>query len=192
MIKLRPIVNNILKEDDGNDVTWGNVRRFLEALQKESKTKNWGKIIGFAKNVLRTTIEQGTIEAILKIKGGLTAGPAGVADAVEGAIDLGKSLMALSKMVSEAQLENPLNSQASKFKGELWDKLKLSSKVSAVLDNNIEKEFINSVLEPMISNPGNDNEPIPNIDELLGKWLNDTKGLATDADIQFKGKQGDL
>ena len=182
MIKLRPIVNNILKEDDGETVTWGNVRRFLESIRKESKTKNWGNIIGFAKDVLGTSIVPDSIIAILKIIGGDE----------EGAVDLAKSLMALSKMVSQAQLENPLNSQASKFKGELWDKLKLSSKVSAILDNNTEKEFINTVLEPMISNPGNDNEPIPNIDELLGKWLNDTKGLATDADIQFKGKTGEL
>lgn len=189
MIKLRPIVNNILKEDDGKTVTWGNVRRFLESIRKESKTKNWGNIIVFAKNVLGTSIVPDAINAILKIIGGPTGQEGG---AEEGAIDLAKSLIELSKMVSQAQLENPLNSQASKFKGELWDKLKLSSKVSAILDNNIEKEFINTVLEPMISNPGNDNEPIPNIDELLGKWLNDTKGLETDADIQFKGKQGEL
>ena len=39
MIKLRPIVNNILLEDEGDGVTWGNVRKFLEAIQKESKTK---------------------------------------------------------------------------------------------------------------------------------------------------------
>lgn len=181
MIKLRPIVNNILKEDDGKTVTWGNVRRFLESIRKESKTKNWGNIIGFAKDVLGTSIVPDSIIAILKIIGG----------AEEGAVDLAKSLMALSKMVSQAQLENPLNSQASKFKGELWDKLKLSSKVSAILDNNTEKEFINTVLEPMISNPGNDNEPIPNIDELLGKWLNDN-GLVAKTSIQFKGKQGDL
>jgi hypothetical protein len=188
MIKLRPIVNNILKEDDGETVTWGNVRRFLESIQKESKTKNWGNIINFAKSVLHTTIVPDTAMGILKIIGGATGQQGG---AEEGVIDLGKSLMSLSKMASEAQLQNPLNSQASKFKGDLWNKLKLSSQVSAVLDNNIEEEFINTVLEPMISNPGNDNEPIPNIDELLGKWLNDN-GLVAKTNIQFKGKQGDL
>ena len=106
MIKLRPIVNNILKEDDGETVTWGNVRRFLESIRKESKTKNWGKIIGFAKDVLGTSIVPDSINAILKIIGG-AAGQEGGAE--EGAVDLAKSLMALSKMVSQAQLENPLN-----------------------------------------------------------------------------------
>ena len=54
MIKLRPIVNNILLEDEGDGVTWGNVRRFLESIQKEAKTKKWGNIKAFAKKVFNS------------------------------------------------------------------------------------------------------------------------------------------
>jgi len=183
MIKLRPIVNNILLEDEGDGVTWGNVRKFLEAIQKESKTKKWGNIKAFAKNVFNSDVPETFLTGVLKI-----LGDEGTA---EGSVDILKSVVKIGQLISDAQLANPGNTSIADIKGPLLDKLKISQELSEILDNEIEKRFIEEKLMPILRTPGNDNEPIPNMDEVLGKWLND-QGLTAKADVYFTGKGGEL
>ena len=69
--------------------------------------------------------------------------------------------------------------------------IKLSPEVSILLDDKIEKMFIDQVILPKLSTPGSESEELPNMDELLGAWLNNM-GLKDKADIHFKGTSGDL
>ena len=185
MIKLRPIVNNILLEDEGDGVTWGNVRKFLEAIQKESKTKKWGNIKAFVKNVFNSDVPETFLTGVLKI-----LGDEGYTDA-QGSVDILKSVVKIGQLISDAQLASPGNTSIGDVKGPLLDKLKISQELSEILDNEIEKRFIEEKLMPILRTPGNDNEPLPNMDEVLGKWLND-QGLTTKADVYFTGKGGEL
>ena len=75
--------------------------------------------------------------------------------------------------------------------GPFWEAIKLSPEVSILLDDQIEKMFIDQVILPKLNNPGSESEELPNMDELLGAWLNNM-GLKDKADIHFKGTSGDL
>ena len=76
--------------------------------------------------------------------------------------------------------------------GPFWEAIKLSPEVSMLLDDKIEKAFIDQVIIPKLKTPGAESEELPNMDELLGKYLNDMGKLKDKADIYFKGKTGDL
>lgn len=50
-----------------------------------------------------------------------------------------------------------------------------------------------SITEKELKNPkGSESEELPNMDELLGTWLNDMGKLKDKADIYFKGTSGEL
>ena len=71
-----------------------------------------------------------------------------------------------------------------------WDAIRIDPEVSIVLDDQIEKQFIDQIIMPNLKKGGNENEKIPNMNYELGKWLN-SQGLKQ-ADIFFKGKEGEL
>ena len=97
----------------------------------------------------------------------------------------------LGKDVTTKELKNPKSSEFKKMTGPFWEAIKLSPEVSILLDDQIEKMFIDQVILPKLNNPGSESEELPNMDELLGAWLNNM-GLIDKADIHFKGTSGDL
>jgi hypothetical protein len=54
------------------------------------------------------------------------------------------------------------------------------------------RAFNTEVILPKLKDPGAENEELPNMDELLGKWLNDMADLKDVASIHFTGASGDL
>ena len=179
MIKLKPIVNEILLNED-EQITWGQVAQMFDGLKK-AQNKETGKEA--VKSLGKIGLSLLGVEAINQA---LTL--VGNAQDYTGAA---KAVFKLSKDYSESELKNPKASEFKNLTGPFWRSIKLSPEISTMLDDNVEAMFINQVLLPKLQNPGAANEAIPNMDELLGKWLND-KGLAANADIQFKGKSGDL
>lgn len=179
MIKLKPIVNEILLNED-EQITWGQVAQMFDGLKKAQNKETGKEAVKSLGKIGLSLLGVEAINSALELVGN--------AQDYAGAA---KAMLKLGKDYSSSQLKNPKASEFKKLTGPFWKKVKLSDEISTMLDDNVESMFINQVLLPKLQNPGSANEPIPNMDELLGKWLND-KGLSANADIQFKGKSGDL
>ena len=87
-------------------------------------------------------------------------------------------------------LRNPKGSEFKELTAPFWDAIRLDPEVSIILDDKIEKQFIDQIILPKLKAGGNETEKIPNMNYELGKWLN-SQGLEK-SDIFFKGKSGDL
>lgn len=179
MIKLRTIVNEVLLKEE-EQITWGQVAQMFDGLKK-AQNKETGK--DAAKGLGKIGLSLLGIDAINQALEFI-----GNAQDYTGAA---KALFSLGKNYSYQALKDPKGSELKKLTGPFWKAIKLSPEVSQMLDDKIEAQFINQVLLPKLNEPGSANEPIPNMDEVLGKWLNDN-GLVAKTNIQFKGKQGDL
>lgn len=191
MIKLKPIAKQILLKEVDEKVTWGDVQTLLNAVIAAQKTGG-AKVAGaeIAKSGLKKVGMAGAKWAANL----LTGGTAGlfielVADHGE---DIGGFLLNLGKSVTEKELKNPKGSEFKAMTGPFWEAIKLSPEVSILLDDKIEKMFIDQVILPKLKTPGSESEELPNMDELLGKYLNDMGKLKDKADIFFKGTSGDL
>jgi len=180
MIKLKPIAEQVLQEAE-EQITWGEVSKLLNAIKGKQNKAEAGAILKKAGkfgasllpglSIISTAIE--TFENLSDIK------------------DVAKALLSIGKSVSNDGLKNPKSSEFKNLTGPFWDALKLSPEVSTLLDDKVEAMFINQVIVPELSKPGNENQPVPNMDEELGKWLN-SSGLEDKADIHFTGKSGNL
>ena len=191
MIKLKPIAEQVLLKEADEKVTWGDVQTLLNAVIAAQKTGG-AKVAGaeIAKSGLKKVGMAGAKWAANL----LTGGTAGlfidlVADHGE---DIGGFLLNLGKSVTEKELKNPKGSEFKAMTGPFWEAIKLSPEVSMLLDDKIEKMFIDQVILPKLKTPGSESEELPNMDELLGAWLNDMGKLKDKADIHFKGASGDL
>jgi len=178
MIRLKPIAEQLLMED--TQPTWGEVKQAFEAIvgkENEQEAVNSLKKLGkFGMSLL---------PGIGIIQKGLD-----VYDNIADIKTVATAMFALGKTVSNDELKNTKGSELKKLTAPFWDAIRLDPEVSIILDDKIEKQFIDSVLLPKLKTPGNENEPIPNMNYELGKWLN-SQGL-DNADIFFKGKTGDL
>ena len=180
MIKLKPIAEQVLQEAE-ETITWGEVSKLLNAIKGKQNKAEAGAILKKAGkfgaslipglSIISTAIE--TFENLSDIK------------------DVAKAVLSIGKSVSNDGLKNPKSSEFKNLTGPFWDALKLSPEVSTLLDDKVEAMFINQVIVPELSKPGNENQPVPNMDEELGKWLNGS-GLEDKADIHFTGKSGNL
>jgi hypothetical protein len=173
---------NVTKLNEGEDVvTWGMVAKLFAALKgKKNKQDAATAIKGFGK--LGASLVPG-LDFLSNVVD--MAGNAG------DTINVGRALMGISRSVSNLEMNSPKDSKLKGLTGPFWDALKLSPELSILLDDKIEVEFINNVIIPQISNPKSENEPLPNMDIELGKWLNN-KGLKSSADIFFTGKSGNI
>jgi hypothetical protein len=167
VLKLKPIAEQIIQEAGTLNVTWGEVRDLFLQIQQENKNRNWKIVLSTLKNVFNSEAAPDAIQSIAGILNDYTS--------LESWTELSKAVVEIASKISRAELANPFAFKISQFKGPLWDKLKLSQEISQILDDKIEKEFIEKELIPTLSRPGTENTPFPNMDELLGKWLNDKK-----------------
>ena len=181
MIKLKSIAEQIVLAEATNVITWGDAKKALNAIKSANSKAE-------AVTALKSIGKLGAafIPGLELIQKTLTLIGSGT-----DAKDLIKSIVSIGKNASEAELKAPKDSKWKQLTGPFWDTVKLSPEISEMLDDKIEHQFINQVLVPELTNPENDSQPIPNMDELLGKWLNN-KGLKQKADIHFKGKNTDL
>jgi hypothetical protein len=180
MIKLKPIAEQVLNEAE-DTITWGEVSKLLNAIKgKQNKSEvagvlktagKWGASLIPGLSIISTAIE--TFENLSDIK------------------DVAKAVLSIGKNVSKDEMKNPKSSEFKNLTGPFWDALKLSPEVSTLLDDKVEAMFINQVIIPELGKPGNENQPIPNMDIELGKWLN-SSGLEDKAEIHFTGKSGNL
>jgi len=180
MIKLKPIAEQVLNEAE-ETITWGEVSKLLNAIKgKQNKTEvagvlktagKWGASLIPGLSIISNVLD--TYDNITDIK------------------DVAKSLITIGKNVSNNEMKNPKGSDFKNLTGPFWDALKLSPEVSTLLDDKVEAMFINQVIIPELGKPGNENQPIPNMDIELGKWLNKS-GLEDKADIHFAGNSGNL
>ena len=175
MIKLRTIVNEVLLKEE-EQITWGEVSNLFAKLKKRQTT---GEAVNVFGKIGLSLLGIDAIDAALEFIGN--------AQDYYGAA---KALFSLGQNYSNQALKDPKGSELKKLTGPFWKAIKLSPEVSQMLDDKIEAQFINQVLLPKLNEPGSANEPIPNMDEVLGKWLNDN-GLVANTNIHFKGKQGD-
>jgi hypothetical protein len=191
MIKLKPIAEHILLNEVDEKITWGDVQTLLNAVIDAQKTGG-AKVAGteIAKSSLKKVGMAGAKWAVNALTGG-TAGVIIDLVASHGS-DVGGFLLKLGKAVTEKELKNPKGSEFKEMTGPFWEAIKLSPEVSILLDDKIEKMFIDQVILPKLQNPGSESEELPNMDELLGAWLNDMGKLKDKADIHFKGASGDL
>jgi hypothetical protein len=178
MIRLKPIAEQLLLED--TQPTWGEVKQAFEAIvgkaNEQDAVSSLKKLGKFGMSL---------VPGISIIQKGLD-----VYDNIKDIKTVASALFALGKTVSNDELKNPKGSEFKQLTTPFWDAIRLDPEVSIVLDDTIEKQFIDTVLLPKLKTPGNENEPIPNMNYELGKWLN-TQGLKK-SDIFFKGKIGDL
>jgi hypothetical protein len=183
ILKLKPIAEEILRESVERP-TWGEVKQiFAAVIGKQNKSdatsalKSIGKIgLSIATSATGVSALIAAVETVGKISD--------MKDVALGLFTLGKSL-------TTAELKNPKSSEFKQLTAPFWDAVRLTPEVSMLLDDKIETQFINQVILPNLKKGGNDNDEIPNMDEELGKWLNEM-GLKDKADIHFKGKEGDL
>jgi hypothetical protein len=202
MIKLKPIAENILQEAD-EKVTWGDVRRFFNEMLEAQRSSGTKKI---AADVGKTALKKAGLAGAKWAANLLTGGTAGVvldlvADAVADAADatsgtlnpasIGKALLNIGKEVTNKELKNPKGSEFKSMTGPFWEAIKISSELSILLDDKVEKMFIDQIILPKLQDAGAESEELPNMDEELGKWLN-SMGLKDKADVHFKGVSGDL
>ena len=190
MIKLKPIAESILQEAD-EKVTWGQARQFFDAMKN---AQSIGGAKGATKELAVSFLKKAGIAGAKWAVNAATLGSGGVimdiiADHGE---DVGAFLLNLGKSVSEKGLKNPKSSEFKAMTGPFWNAIKLTPEVSQLLDDKIEKQFIDQVILPKLKDPGAENEELPNMDELLGKWLNDMADLKDVASIHFTGASGDL
>ena len=179
MIKLKPIAENILQEADDTP-TWGEVKQAFEAIVgKQNKAEAASSLKKLGKFGLSL------IPGIDILSKGLEA-----YDSIADIKDVAGALFSLGRSVSNDEMKNPKGSEFKQLTAPFWDAIRLDPEVSIILDDKIEKSFIDSVVLPKLNTPGNENEKIPNMNYELGKWLN-SSGL-NKADIFFKGKQGNL
>jgi 8-oxo-dGTP pyrophosphatase MutT (NUDIX family) len=162
-------------------ITWGDVSKLLSTIKdKQNKDSAMTALKGFG-----------------KLGASLLPGIDFISNAVEVIDNLGdtaeaaKALMGISKNVSQNTLKSPNDSKLKQLTGPFWDALKLTPELSIMLDDKIETDFINQVIVPKISSGGNENEPLPNMDVELGKWLN-SRGLRDKSDVFFTGKSGNI
>lgn len=188
MLKLKPIAEEILRESD-DVITWGDVKQFFQEMKSREitdKGKSFGTTAGkIALNFLTAGVGSEILNFAMDVASEVD---------ITNPKSIGKGLLDISKLSSEAQLKNPRDSKFKKLTGKFWDSIKLDSRISTILDDKIEAEFLNTVIYPQMSRPGNDSEPIPNMNYELGKWLNE-KGLKTagnEADIFFTGKDQEI
>jgi len=191
MIKLKPIAEQVLLKEADEPPTWGEVKQMLDTITAEqNRQAGKGSVQDVAKNVGKTLATTGAKWALNL----LTGGTASVI--IDLAADYGEDVVGFlfnkSKSVSNNQLKNPKGSEFKEMTGPFWEAIKLSPEVSILLDDKIEKMCIDQVILPKLQNPGSESEELPNMDELLGKWLNDMGKLKDKADIHFKGASGDL
>lgn len=180
MIKLKPIVEQVLLKEAEETPTWGEVTKAFQAIVKaDNKAEATGALKSLGKFGLSL------IPGIDILSKGLE-----VVDNIETVKDVATSLFTLGKSVSNSELKNPKGSEFKNLTSPFWDAIRLDPEVSIILDDKIEKQFIDQVILPNLKKGGNENEKIPNMNYELGKWLND-QGLKN-ADIFFKGKVGDL
>ena len=179
MIKLKTIVEQILNEDV-NQPTWGEVRQSFEAIVGK---KNKSDVINSLKQLGK--FGASLIPGVDLLTKGLE-----IYDSMSDIKDTASAMLTLGKSISNSELKNPKGSEFKQLTAPFWDAIRLDPEVSIILDDKIEKQFIDTVILPKLKEPGNENEKIPNMNYELGKWLND-QGLKK-ADIFFKGKSGDL
>lgn len=180
MIKLKPIAEQVLTEAE-DKITWGEVSKLLNAIKGQQNKAD-------AVSALKTVGKFGI---------SLIPGLSIVTSAVE-AIgnlsdikDVATAMLSIGKNLSKDEMKNPKGSEFKSLTGPFWEAVKLSPEISTLLDDKIETLFINQVIIPELSKPGNENAPVPNMDIELGIWLN-KMGLKDKADIYFKSKEGDL
>ena len=181
MIKLKPIAENILQEADDSP-TWGEVKQAFEAIVGK---KNKAEAIGSLKLLGKFGLS--LIPGIDLLSKGLE-----IYDNIEDIKDVASAVMTLGKTVSGGELKNPKGSEFKALTAPFWDAIRLDPEVSIILDDKIEKQFIDQVILPKLKSGGNETEKIPNMNYELGKWLNDMGKLKDKADIHFKGTSGDL
>ena len=179
MIRLKPIAENILQEADDSP-TWGEVKQAFEAIVGK---QNKGEAIGALKKL-------GKFGASLLPGVDLLTKGLEIYDNIQDYKDVAGAMLSLGKSVASNQLKNPKGSEFKDLTAPFWDAIRLDPEVSIILDDKIEKQFIDQIIIPNLKKGGNDSEKIPNMNYELGKWLND-QGLKK-ADIFFKGKSGDL
>ena len=180
MIKLKPIAEQVLNEAE-ETITWGEVSKLLNAIKgKQNKAEagailkkagKWGASLIPGLSIISTALE--AYDNISSIK------------------NVASAVLTIGKNISNDGMKNPKSSEFKNLTGPFWDALKLSPEVSTLLDDKVEAMFINQVIVPELSKPGNENQPVPNMDIELGKWLNDS-GLEDKAEIHFTGKSGNL
>jgi len=181
MIKLKPIAESILLQEAAETVTWGDVKQAFDIL-KSAHSKE---------EAVAALKKAGTLGASFIPGAEFLVKSLEMVGQVKDSKELLKSLLTIGKNVSNAELKNPKDTKWKQLTGPFWDAIKLSPEVSTMLDDKIEQEFINKVIVPELSKPESDTQPIPNMDELLGKWLN-KRGLKDKADIHFVGKAGNI
>lgn len=185
MIKLKTIVEQVLQEAEDTP-TWGEVRQVFEAMIGKQNSEE-------IKKSLEQVAKTGSKLAMTFLTGGLFSlakDALETIDTISNMADVGKVMLTLGKELSEKQLKNPKASEFKKLTAPFWDAVRLDPEVSVILDDQIEASFLKDKILPMLGKPGNENQPIPNMNYELGKWLNE-KGLKQ-ADIFFKGKIGEL
>lgn len=182
MIKLKPIVENLLQEADDTP-TWGEVKQvFAAVIGKTNKNDAIGALKALGKVGLSIAATASGVAAI-------TAAAEAIGK-IGDMKDVAKGLFSLGKTMSNDELKNPKSSEFKQLTSPFWDAVRLDPEVSIILDDQIEKQFIDQVILPKLKTGGNDNDKIPNMNYELGKWLN-SQGLKN-ADIFFKGKTTDL
>ena len=162
-------------------ITWGEVAQLLQAL-KSQETKQ---------GAIESAKGFGRLGASLLPGFDFISNALDVVDNLNNTASVAKALFGIAKNVTQSELKSPKDSKFKQMTGAFWDAIKLSSELSEMLDDKTEAAFINQVILPMISKPGNENEPLPNMDIELGKWLNE-KGLKTKADIHFTSTSGTI
>lgn len=189
MIKLKPIAEQVLNEAD-KTMTWGDANQFLSDMKSAaSKGSNLNNVKDLAIGMGKTAAKSWAKGMLNTFTGGVLQTVLDVAE--NHGEDIGSFVLNLGKEVSNKELKNPKSSEFKKMTGPFWKAVKLTPEVSMLLDDQIEKQFIDQVILPKLKTPGSESEPLPNMDELLGKWLNDM-GLKDKANIHFTGKSGNL
>lgn len=179
MIRLKPIAEQVLQEADEMP-TWGEVKQAFEAIVGK---QNKGEAVGALKKL-------GKFGASLLPGVDLLTKGLEIYDNIQDYKDVAGVMLSLGKSVANNQLKNPKGSEFKQLSSPFWDAIRLDPEVSVILDDKIEKQFIDQIIMPNLKKGGNDSEKIPNMNYELGKWLN--KSGLDNADIFFKGKSGDL
>jgi hypothetical protein len=185
IIKLKPIVEQVLLKEEATP-TWGDVKIVFQSIintQSDLEIKSNLKKAGASGSKLALSLLSGGLFNVLK--DGLE-----VIDTISTVADVASAMLSVGKELSDKQLKNPNASEFKKLIHPLWDAMRLDPEVSVILDDKIEKQFIDDVIVPKLKRPGSENDTIPNMNYELGKWLN-SQGLKQ-ADIFFKGKEGEL
>jgi mannose/fructose/N-acetylgalactosamine-specific phosphotransferase system component IIB len=151
--ELRRIIRRALMEDAAaEEVTVGDVKKALK-YAKGKKLKD--AAIEISKEAGKKAAVSG-VKSVLSIIPGL----AGVADAVEKGMEI-------KDLYDAAMSANP----EQKKKNPLWDMLTVDPDTSAIVDDGVEQEFVNSLADKVSSLP--DDAKIPNADAQLKGYLKD-------------------